>query len=223
MEENKKRAILLGATGLIGNELLKILLVDYNYDEIVVLVRKSTGIKHQKLTEYIIDFDKPTEWESRVKGDVLFSAFGTTIKKAGSKENQYKIDVTYQVRVAEAAVKNGVAAILLVSSSGANAGSKFFYNRIKGELDDAVKALSFVKTTIFKPSVLVGKRPEKRYKEAVAIFIMQLFTLLPFIRKFRPIKGATVARAMIYVSKLADAEKEYRLSEIQALIKKSRP
>ncbi len=223
MEENKKIAILLGATGLIGNELLKLLLQDSYYDKVIILVRKSVSIDNPKLIEHIIDFDTPNSWEHLVIGDILFMAFGTTIKKAGSKENQYKIDVTYQLNMAKAAAKNGVQTILLVSSTGANAKSSFFYNRIKGELDNLIKELPFNQTTIFKPSVLMGERSEKRSGEKSAIKIMQVLSFIPFIKKYRPIKGKTVAKAMLIAAKLENPQTEYKLDEIQALTKKEPP
>jgi len=131
-----KTAIVIGATGLIGNMLVKKLLNDDRYKSVKVFARKSTGLNHPKLEENLVDFDDMVKWKHDITGDELFSAMGTTIRKAKSTSIQYKVDVTYQYEVAKAASENGVRSYFLVSSSGANAKSKLFYLRIKGELDE---------------------------------------------------------------------------------------
>ena len=158
----KKTAIVIGATGLVGSHIADLLLDDERYSTVKVFHRRSTGIRHRKLEEYIIDFDKIETWCNQLTGDELYSAMGTTIRKAGSKEAQYKIDVTYPLKVAEAAASNGVKKYSLVSSAGADKDSKLFYPRIKGELDEAVKKLSFDRITIMRPSILEGDRQESR-------------------------------------------------------------
>ncbi len=166
-----KVALVVGATGLVGRQLVYQLLDDDRFDEVRIFVRRSYGRVHPKLKEYIIDFDKAESWQSLVIGDVLFLCMGTTLKAAGSKENQYKVDFTYQYRFAEIASKNGVAGIVLVSSAGADAHSSFFYPRIKGELDEAVARLSFDSVTILRPSLLDGDREEKRIAEKISLFM----------------------------------------------------
>ena len=193
-----KTAIIIGATGLIGRFLTIKLLKDVRYDIVKVFVCRSMGITNPKLEEHIVDFDNIELWKNKIVGDELFSAMGTTIKKAGNKETQYKIDFTYQYEVAIAASENGVEKFLLVSSVGANPIAGNFYLRIKGKLEERVLKLSFKKIFIFKPSILLGKRNEKRSGEQVGIFIAKVITgLVPFIKKFRPIDGETVADAMI--------------------------
>jgi uncharacterized protein YbjT (DUF2867 family) len=193
-----KTAIIIGATGLVGNQLTKMLLNDDRYNYVKIFVRKASGINHPKLDEHIVNFDEIEEWKNQVIGDELFSAMGTTIKKAGSKPEQYKIDFTYQYKTAEAAAKNGVERYLLVSSAGANLKSRNFYLRIKGELDEKVTLLPFKQICIFKPSILAGKRKEKRKGEEIGISVIKFFTqVIPPLRKYRPIAAATVAEAMI--------------------------
>lgn len=193
-----KTAIVVGATGLIGRFLTIKLLKDVRYDIVKVFVRRSMGITNPKLEEHIVDFDNIELWKNKIVGDELFSAMGTTIKKAGNKETQYKIDYTYQYDVAVAASENGVEKYLLVSSAGANPIAGNFYLRIKGKLEESVLKLSFKKIFIFKPSILLGKRNEKRSGEQVGMFIAKVITgLVPLIKKFRPIEGETVADAMI--------------------------
>lgn len=192
-----KKAILIGATGLIGSELLKQLLADKTYSEIKVLTRRTTGISHPKLKEVLIDFDDLEKYKSEIVGDVLFSTMGTTIKKAGSQDVQYKIDYSYQYNTAKIAFHNGVKQLVLLSSAGANSKSKVFYSRIKGELDEAVQKLNFETASIIRPSMLVGNRTEFRLGEKTFTPIMYALSWIPGIRKFRPIKGVIVAKAMI--------------------------
>ena len=192
-----KTAILLGATGLIGTELLNQLLLDDNYEQIKTFARRTSGISHPKLTELIIDFDKPEAWIGRVTGDVLFSMLGTTIKKAGNNKTYYKTDYTYQYQMAEAAVRNKVENYVLISAAGANANSRMFYNKMKGELDRDVQDLAFKHISIIRPSFLDGDRKESRLGEKIGIIVTRLITLIiPFTRKYRPIHASVVARAM---------------------------
>ncbi len=182
-----------------------------------LFLRRQSGKQSEKLVEHIIDFDDPESWKHLVKGDVLFSAFGTTIKKAGSKTNQFRIDYTYQYQMAEIAKKNGVITYVLVSSAGANANSSIFYSRMKGQLDKAVLDLAFDTAIILKPSVLVGNRHEKRFGEFVAIFLGMVVTKLPGLRLFRPIEASVVAQAMINGAIRLKGEAFYSLNEINQL------
>lgn len=181
---------------MVGEQLVKQLLSRSEFSEVVVFGRRETGLEHPKLREETVNFNQVENWASKVKGDVLFSCLGTTIKKAGSQENQFKIDYTFQFVTAEAAARNKVAHYVLVSSSGANANSPIFYSRMKGQLEEAVLQLPFRKITILRPSLLLGERKEKRGGEAFAQKVMPAITRYVF-RKYRPILAATVARAML--------------------------
>ncbi len=192
-----KTAIVIGATGLVGSHIVKLLLEDERYSTVKVFHRRSTGLEHEKLDEQIIDFDNMESWRHQLTGDELYSAMGTTIKKAGSKETQYKIDVTYPLEVARAAASNGVRKYSLVSSAGADKDSKLFYPRIKGELDDAVSRLPFDHITIMRPSILDGDRNENRPGERFGLAAMRLAGKIPGLKKYRPIPAEQVARAMI--------------------------
>ncbi|MGE4290205.1 MAG: NAD-dependent epimerase/dehydratase family protein [Salinivirgaceae bacterium] len=192
-----KTALVLGATGLVGSALVDQLLMDDAYEKVILFLRRSSGKQSEKLIEHIIDFDDPDSWKHLVKGDVLFSAFGTTIKKAGSQENQFRIDYTYQYQMAEMAKNNGVTTCVLVSSAGADSKSRIFYSRIKGQLDDAVQKLGFENLVVLKPSVLVGPRKETRFGETMGIVVGRWLTCLPGLKKYKPIEVVTVAKAMI--------------------------
>jgi len=208
-----KTAIVIGATGLIGKHLTNLLFDNPNYSTVKVFVRRSLNTSNPKLEEHLVNFDKIDNWKSRITGDDLFSAMGTTIRKAGSKEAQYKIDVTYQYEFAKAAAENGVSSYFLVSSSGTNAKSKLFYMRIKGELEEKVKLLPFNKIRIFRPSLLIGERDEKRFGEKAAERLLKIVVpLFPFLKNQRPIEGEKVVRAMI-VSANEDIKERIKIFE----------
>ena len=217
-----KTAIVIGATGLIGNLLVKKLLNDDRYEKVKVFVRRSTGINNPKLKEHLVDFDNIGEWKSLVIGDDLFSAMGTTIRKAKSTVVQYKVDVTYQYEFAKAASENGVKSYFLVSSSGSKATSKIFYLRIKGELDEKVQQLPFSKIRIFRPSLLLGERPEKRFGEKAAERILKIVVpVFPFLKNQRPIEGEKVASAMITSANGTD-ELRIKIQELSEIFELAR-
>jgi len=210
-----KKALIIGATGLVGGHLVQELLIDDQFSEVVVLGRRSTNVKHVKLTEYIIDFDDVDSYKNLVKGDVLFSCLGTTMKQAGSKEVQWKIDYSFQFEIAEAARKNGVQTMVLVSSSGASSKSKVFYSRMKGKLEEAIQKLQFPETLVFQPSLLLGDREEVRRGEKAGELI-GVFLTKYIMKKYRPIKGLEVARAMKNAY-LSAGLKSYQVFELDAI------
>jgi len=192
-----KKAIVLGSTGMVGTQLIDLLIQSPDYAEVVSLVRRASGITHPKLNEQVVDFDKPETWSDFVKGDVLFSCMGTTIAKAKSKDNQYKIDYTYQYNVAEAASKNGVPVYVLVSSAGANENSVTFYTYMKGQLDVDVQKLPFKVISILRPGQLYGDRTENRTGEKIGLSVMFALNKLGILKKLKPIHAREVAQAMI--------------------------
>jgi uncharacterized protein YbjT (DUF2867 family) len=194
----KKTAIIIGGSGLVGNELLRQLIKNEDYGTIKVFGRQTNLVYNPKVEQYQVDFSKIVDFQHSIKGDELFSCLGTTLKKAGSKENQYLVDYTFQYDFAKIASENGVHKYFLVSSIGANEKSKLFYIRIKGQLDRAVSLLNFDSINIFRPAALDGKRKERRKKEEISIKMSDFFArFLPFFRKYRPIHAKIVAKAMI--------------------------
>lgn len=203
-----KTAIVIGATGLVGNHITQKLLNDDRYKKVKVFVRRSLDISNPKLEEHIVDFDKIDLWKDKIASDELYSAIGTTIKKAGSKDAQYKIDFTYQYEVAKAASQNGVQKYLLVSSAGANYTSQNFYLQMKGKLDEEVKKLPFKQIIIFRPSILSGERSEKRLGESLGIKIAETITkIIPALKNYRPIEASRLAEAMIKSANKNHSEK----------------
>ncbi|WMJ73797.1 NADH-quinone oxidoreductase subunit F [Cytophagaceae bacterium ABcell3] len=195
-----RTANIIGTTGLTGHFLLNQILEDEHFETVRVFTRRPTGTKHQKLEEHIINFDSPDEWKHLVQGDVLFSTLGTTLKKAGSKENQFKVDFQYQYEFAKAAAENKVPVYVLVSAPGANPSSIFFYSKIKGKLEQKVIDLDFKSIHILHPSILEGDRKENRFFESLGIRFMKLVNKLGLLKSYRPIHGKTLARAMLEAS-----------------------
>lgn len=211
------KAILIGATGLVGTALLELLLKDDNVESVLVVTRRSTGVNHTKLKEEIVDFDQLEQSPSVFKGDVLFSTLGTTLKTAGSKERQWEIDYDMQFNSAKYAAENGVGQLVLLSSTGANPKSNVFYSRMKGELDRDVQELGFEKVRIIRPSMLAGNRKEFRWSEKIFTPIMYALSWIPGIRKYRPIKDKTVAQAMINAAK--QPSQTVQIYELEAIFK----
>ncbi|MBW6497928.1 MAG: NAD(P)H-binding protein [Bacteroidales bacterium] len=198
-----KTALVIGATGLVGFQLVKQLIEDKDFVKVVVFSRRATGLSSPKLEEHIVDFDRPEQWQHLVKGDVLFSALGTTLAKAGGKKAQYQVDHSYQYQFAAAAARNAVPVYVLVSSAGANPKSSTFYMRMKGELERDVKELLFSTILLIKPGPLHGERKERRLGENLGVALIRFFNTLGLFRKYRPIGGDVVARAMIQSFKRA--------------------
>lgn len=197
MEKSAKTALLLGATGLVGGHLLTQLLESPHYARVVALTRRPMEMQHPKLIQEIIDFDRPDA--SRIKGDDLFCALGTTLKKAGSKEAQYKIDCLYPFEIGKIARQNGARQYLLVSSVGADARSSGFYLKTKGELEEKIRALDFEHFVSARPSFLMGARVEFRLGEKIGIVLAKM--LAPLIpARYRGIEAEKVARALVQLA-----------------------
>lgn len=211
-------ALLIGATGLVGSHLVSQVLEDAGFEKLIVFTRRSLHISHLKLEEKIIDFDKVDEWKDEVKGDVLFSTLGTTLRKAGSKEAQYKIDYSYQYNFASVAAENGVAQYVLVSAANSSANSPIFYSRMKGELERDVKKLSFKNISIIRPGLLDGDRKEKRFGEGAGIILTKFFGAIPGLHFIKPIHASIVAKAMINATKHHPQQiNSYSFKEIERL------
>lgn len=188
-----KTALIAGSTGLVGRQLLQLLLDSSDYHQVVALTRHDLP-PHAKLLQLKTDFDKLSE-HPEVKADDVFCCLGTTMAKAGSKENFYKVDFFYPYLVAKTAHARGAKRFLLISALGADKQSTIYYNRVKGEIEAAIKSVGYDTVHIFRPSLLLGSREEKRAGEDAAKFLYRtLGFLIP--ARFKAIDAAKVARAM---------------------------
>jgi uncharacterized protein YbjT (DUF2867 family) len=202
-----KKALIIGATGATGKELTNQLLKDDSFSEVHVFVRTPPKKSHPKLTIHKVDFDNIHSWKENLVGDVLFSAMGTTLKVAGSKEAQYKIDVTYQYQVAESAAQNGVPSFLLVSSIGANHKSFIFYPKIKGQLEEMIKELPFSCIHIFRPPVLDRGQEKMRATEKKSIAFINKLNKYGILKSQRPMSTSFLASKIIALSKKETSKK----------------
>lgn len=187
-----RAALLVGATGLVGSFLLQRLLGAVLYSRIEVWARRGIGTSHAKLDVEIVDFERLGE--RRVEAEDVFCCLGTTIKQAGSQQAFRRVDYDYPVALAHAAARDKARRLLVVSALGANAGSRVFYSRVKGEMERAVCAAGVPQTCLFRPSLLAGPRAEERFGEKAGQLIGAL--LGPLLGKYRPIHADIVAGAM---------------------------
>ncbi len=194
-------AIISGATGLVGTQLLQQLLSDPGYHKIIAVVRKPLDITHEKLEQKVIDFGQLPGVFEGVKADHGYCCLGTTIKTAGSKEKQYIIDHDYVVAFARACHEAGVTGFAVVSSIGADAKSSNFYLRTKGEMERDIEKISFQGIYIVRPSFLLGERKEFRTGEKTAIAAMKVLNplLIGGLKKYRGVGASAVAQCMIRV------------------------
>ncbi len=200
---NTRTALLLGATGLVGRHCLDLLLADAAYEAVVTLGRRPLRRSHPKLTHHVVDFDRLADAASLIEARDVFCCLGTTMKKAGSKEAFRKVDFDYPVAAARIAAANGAEQYLLVSALGADARSRFFYNRVKGEVEEAIGAFPFDGVYVLRPSLITGDREEARAGEQVSEWVLKAlsFVLRGPLRKYRPIEARTIARAMVAMAK----------------------
>ena len=194
------KALVIGATGAVGKDLVRMLCEDSSVERIDIFVHREVKATAPKMVVHVVDFDHPEGWADSLTGDVLFSAMGTTIKAAGSQKAQWKVDYTYQYEAARAARANGVKTFVLVSSVGANAKSKVFYTQMKGALDDAVQALGFEGCFILRPPSLIRKGSD-RFGEKAGVSLLKAFNAIGLMRSFTPMPTEEVAAAMIRLAK----------------------
>lgn len=216
-----KKAIVFGASGFIGRFLIDELLKNPAYEQITIVVRKDPGISHPKLKTVIGDYQSLPSLKENIVGDEVFIALGTTKQNTPDQQDYYRIDHDYPVLATKLAKENGVKSVLIVSAVGANAASSVFYLRMKGETERDIIALDLDHTYIFRPSMLMGNRTEKRTLEKALIKLFAVINpiFVGSMSKYRGIEGKDVARAMINA---AAHQKEkvntYHWKEMNALL-----
>ncbi|MCH2190153.1 MAG: NAD(P)H-binding protein [Gammaproteobacteria bacterium] len=210
-----KVAIVLGATGLVGGHLAKLLCRSNEFSSIICPTRRKLNFEHKKLHNPQINFDQLEKHRELFKGDCLFSCLGTTRKQAGSIAAQRKVDYDYQLEAAKIAQFNQVKHFLLVSSSGANSRSRSPYLKMKGDLEEAVIKLEFSKVTILQPSLLLGARDHIRLAEELGAKLLPALCLLPGLKSYKPIEGKDVALKLLNSSLSQQSGLiRYRLDEV---------
>ncbi|MDZ4714789.1 MAG: NAD(P)H-binding protein [Cytophagales bacterium] len=192
-------AIIAGATGLVGSHVLELLLQNDAYEKVVALSRKPLSIHHQKLQNLVVDFDNLEAHTEGLRGDDVYCCLGTTIRQAGTKGAFRKVDFDYPITLARIAQRQGASQYLIVTALGSDPRSSIFYNRVKGEVEETLRALGFDSLHIFQPSMLLGPRTEQRAGESAGKWIMtRLDFLIP--KKYKAIVSTRVARAMVAVA-----------------------
>lgn len=197
MADEKHTALVIGASGLVGGFLIQYLIESDKYRHVRALVRHPLSLQSPKLETVIFDFAHPDA--TQVHGDDVFCTLGTTIKKAGSKQAFEQVDYAYPLTIATIAHKNGSKRFAVVTAMGADCNSTFYYNRVKGNLENKLKEFNFETLLIFRPSLLLGKRSEKRMGERVGSWFAKTFEFaIP--AKYRAVEAAKVARAMSVIT-----------------------
>lgn len=193
-----KSALLFGASGLAGGELLNCLLSSAEYAKVKILVRKPLGLKHIKLEERVIDFNELAQNKDYFMVNDVFCCLGTTIKKAKNQETFKKVDVEYPLEIAKLAKEMGTEKFLIISSMGADPNSVVFYSRMKGLLEQELKTMRIDSLHIFRPSLLLGDRKEFRFGESVSALLTKRisFIFVGMLKKYKPIAAKTVALGM---------------------------
>ena len=193
-------ALIVGSTGLIGNQLVELLLDDDRYTQVTAIARTSLPFSHPKLKLIIADFDSIESQKEKLVADDVFCCLGTTIKSAKSKEAFRKIDFDYPLLIAKLTKALGAKQFLLVSALGANKASSVFYNKVKGEIEEAISSLGFESYHVFRPSLLLGPRIEKREGEQS---MQKIFSAVSFLipKKYKAIESIKVARGMLAIAK----------------------
>jgi uncharacterized protein YbjT (DUF2867 family) len=215
-----KTAIVAGSTGLVGKQVVKILADSGEYDSVIALVRKGSNFIHDDVFTVEVDYRNLTEQSDELQGDDVFCCLGTTMKKAGSKERFYEVDHTFPLELAQVVKKNGCRQFSIITASGADTKSLIYYNRVKGQIEEALKELSFESIHIFRPSVLLGERDEKRRGEQLLAMLTKVLNpiMVGPLRKLRAINGEVVARAMYYTNQKHEPGIHiYESNEIQRL------
>ncbi len=197
-----KTALIAGSTGLIGRQLLQMLLNSDRYSKVIALTRHELP-SHPKLVILKVEFEKLDQWANSLVADDVFCCLGTTMAKAKSKDAFYQVDFFYPLLIAKTARSHGARQYLIVSALGANKDSSIYYNRVKGEIEDAIKQINYKAIHIFRPSLLLGSRDEKRSGEDAAKIFYKIFGFL-IPKKYQAIDSAKVAKAMITLASQDD-------------------
>tara|TARA_B100000989_G_scaffold214725_1_gene163284 strand:- start:917 stop:1570 length:654 start_codon:yes stop_codon:yes gene_type:complete len=214
-----KSVTLFGSSGLIGGEILKLLINDNYFENINVVSRKRNNIYSKKIKNYTIDFSNIDDYKNIINKDhIVIASIGTTQSKVNFNKIEYrKVDYDILLNIAVACKSNKAASLCFISSVGADEKSKNFYLKLKGEIENSILKIGLTSCLIFRPSLLLGKRNEFRFGEAIGQKIMPLFSFL-MKSEYKPIKAADVARSVVNeCKKTVSGNKIYHYSEMKNL------
>jgi len=201
------KAVIIGATGVVGKELVKLLLQSKKYEQVNIIVRNKLSIVHPRLVQHRITMNDIHELPGHIFEQAqVFCALGTTIKKAKTKEKFREVDFDYVLEFAKLAKSYGLESFTLVSAMGANKKSMFFYSRVKGEIEEALLALQLPKLYVVRPSLILGERQEKRFGEQLAAAWSKRFSFLfnGIFKKYAPVQAKHIAESMYKLAVLAN-------------------
>ncbi|MDF2669237.1 MAG: NAD-dependent epimerase [Paenibacillus sp.] len=220
-------ALIVGASGLIGHELLQLLLQHSGYEKITAVVRTSLDVVHPKLEQRVIDFEQLHALpEELIRNSDLFCTLGTTMRKAKTKSNFLRVDYEYPMTLGRLAQRYGAAQLLIVTALGADSGSRFFYNQVKGKVEEDLKQLSLPSLRIFQPSLLLGERQEFRLGERISMSLAKRlsFVFAGKLGKYKPVAAAAVAKAMLHEARMRQrGTRTYTSDEIFQLATEKQP
>jgi len=199
IKSSTKQALLFGASGLVGSHCLQALLHHPAYQSVTAFYRSAPDIKHERLRVHQVDMEQIDDWSNFLEGDDLFICLGTTMGKAGSKKSFFHIEYDYLQHILAYAQGKGVQQVMLVSAMGADSSSMFFYNQVKGKIEEMARCMDFWSIHIFRPSVLIGSRKEVRPLESFAAGAGMALKLLgpKLFSKITPIEAEKVALSMV--------------------------
>jgi uncharacterized protein YbjT (DUF2867 family) len=213
-----RNALIVGATGLTGQSLISRLTKTDYYNSLHIIVRRPYALEHPKIKSYVVDFEKISEFKPEALIQDVYICLGTTMKKAGSKEEFRKVDYEYVVQIGKWAKNNKVERLAVISSIGASSRSKNYYLKAKGDMEDFLAGLNLPRLVILRPSLLLGKREEFRLAEKVSSVILKPLKnmMTGFLRKYKPVETSTVAEAMF--RSLSSAEEGVTVMENEAIV-----
>ncbi|WP_028979968.1 NAD(P)H-binding protein [Sporocytophaga myxococcoides] len=220
--KSQKTALVFGATGLVGTELVKVLNKDDRYNEIKIFGRHSSGFADGKVKEIITELSNKSLLVTEMTGDDIYCCLGTTIKKARTKEAFRKVDLGFPKLIAEVASAKNISKMIVISSIGASSHTSNFYLKTKGEMEEALNEILKDKVYFLRPSFLLGNRSESRPGEQAGKFLMKLVGPLfrGKMKKYRAIEAHSVAEAMVYIANMSGEKHVFESDEIVDLLKK---
>lgn len=217
------KALIFGASGLVGSNLLQKLLQSAEFSEVISFGRTILPVNDSKLKQKQIDFEQLEGYAADFDVDIVFCCLGTTLSKAGSKENFKKVDFDYPVQLGKLSEQNKVKKIVVISSMGANADTSNFYLKTKGEMEQQIGAMKIPIKIFVRPSLLLGARKEKRFGEKMGAIFLSIFEFLLIgkMKNYRSIRADVVAEAMILLAQKQTVSRVFLSDELNLIVKKS--